>query len=378
MKNSPIALMLLMLLVTVSILASNALGDISLQYQWTLTTSPTTSGSFLYLNDNVKNGNLMAGKIGTGVFEINRSGSFVNSIYTNTASVFGGSIGAMSAASMGDNIYIGKTPNTYGDASTGGIYRFDATGPNAWNTSSLVEVRDTDGNRIGADSLTTNGTYLFTTITNSSDPSFNGDSHQDRVTAYSLNASNQLVQQWQTDVGSNKSIYGLSYGGNGYVYGVDAADGGTGTIWAFDAGTGTATALASYRSPGTDRWNFYTPGAGTFGTAVDGDWLYIVGTGGYLSVFHLDTPASLSGRQDFDIGADLIANGVQSPNKPVALTGVAADNNFLWIAFEADDDYDSPGMNHRVVGYLVPEPGTMALLGLGGLGVLWRRRSRKA
>ncbi len=220
-------------------------------------------------------------------------------------------------------------------------------------------------------SLTTNGSRLFTTITNSSDPAYNGDSHQDRVTAYSVNTSGQLVQEWQTDVGSDKSFFGLSYGGNGYVYGVDAGDGGTGDIWAFDAVTGAATSLGAYQALGTDRWDYYLPGAGTFGTAVDGDNLYIVGTGGYLSVFTLDTPTSLSGQADYDIGADLIANGVNSPADSVALLGVAAHNDFLWISFEADNEYN---MNHRVAGYVIPEPATVGLLALGIGGLLLRRK----
>ena len=107
---------------------------------------------------------------------------------------------------------------------------------------------------------------------------------------------------------------------------------------------------------------------------MDGDQLYIVGTGGYLSVFTLDTPTSLSGQKDYDIGADLIANGVNSPAGSVALLGVAAYNDFLWISFEANDDY--PTMNHRVAGYLVPEPATLALMGLGGVFALIRRRRK--
>jgi len=110
-------------------------------------------------------------------------------------------------------------------------------------------------------------------------------------------------------------------------------------------------------------------------------------------VIHLTTPAfavglfntSLVDRERFDIydGANNLIGSMELPEAivnfggfisdvPIAraeIVGIAPTNGSIYI--------DDLTIGNPVTANPIPEPGTLALLGLGGLGVAWQRRRRK-
>lgn len=371
-------------------------------------------GSLFYLNDSVtSNGNLLAGQIGWGVWEIDKTGNAVNFLQTNTTLGLSGQaigsppIGAKSAVIIGDQVYLGANNH-------GGIARFDATGADAWSTASLsglTELLPTtgpQGNRHHIESIATNATtaptlldaFLFT-----NESQFGED--RGAVHAYSVreqgNSGNfTFDEEWVTDVNdepdvvnANPRFRGLAYGNNGFVYGVDTGDGGAGSVWAFDVTDGTATKVVDYVDPAGTGNSFLgesimlpEPISG-FGVIVRQaqdendvpvDELIIVGSGGFLSTFELTTPTSAdpNSQEDFDIADELnLDQGVDVALYGAALDGGRTDpDHFLWLSFETSDEQN----NRRVAGFAIinPEPSSLAIFAVGTMWLVGRRRSKRA
>lgn len=73
-------------------------------------------------------------------------------------------------------------------------------------------------------------------------------------------------------------------------------------------------------------------------------------------------------------GASVAVNNRQADFYVFEVAGSAGEVIDVYIAGDSWKIYNSAGLTFEAV----PEPGTLALLGLGGLGVLLRRRSRRA
>lgn len=364
-------------------------------------------GSFFYLNDSVNaDGNLLAGQIGWGAWEIDRNGNVVNTMRTNQTLSKNNDptnlgippIGAKSVVEFGNFNFIGVNNEA-------GIARFNLRGPNAWDTASLTPLKTGGDLGFSVESIamaprrTGQGGTPPLLFTNESDPTDNrGTIHAFEVN--NMGGNFELDPFWSTDVTtiSNPSVNidprfnGVAYGGNDFVYAVDTGNGGVGSVWAFDVTDGTATKVTDYVDPkdpdgmgstGTELSFLGEPFQG-FGAIVNQDELFVVGTGGVISVFELTSPITVGDRTDFDIGPALFAAGA-AESTDVALFGIAIDGDgpggaedFLWLSYESADERP----NRRVAGFVLvnPEPGTLGLL-LGALclvGASGRRRAGPA
>ncbi len=373
-------------------------------------------GSFFYLNDSIRAGNLLAGQIGYGVWEIDRTGAAVNVLRTNetlsldnAGEIGNPPIGAKSVASMGPFYFMGASSHA-------GIARFDRLGAEGWSTASLTPLVNVPGS---IESIATDGTLLFT---NESRPGNEGDplgGGRDTIHAYSVtNFANSftLDEVWRADVNStithpdpaieailSPRFRGLSHGGNGFLYGVDNGNGGQGHLWAFDASDGTAYNLAPFEDPRGLGENFltevinagqptpivpteYNAGFGAIRRDAPGDEtdeLLVVTSGGFLRAYDLLDDTTVGDFRDFDMQEILYDAGVlPTPQTRVALFGIAYDETaeFLWLSFQAEGE----GSSRRVAGFdvglgvivpVVPEPAS-ALLLLAAGGMLAARRRK--
>lgn len=356
-------------------------------------------GSFFYLNDSINpDGNLVAGQIGWGVWEIDKAGNAVHMLRTNQDLALGNDpattgnppIGAKSVARIGNSYFVGTNSHA-------GVARFPRVGPDAWDLDGLTDLVNIPG---GIESVATDGVRLFTNeSTNANAGAASGG--RDTVHGFTITSGPAVpfvlaAPAWVTDIGPrpdrvnpNPRFRGLAYGGNGFVYGMDTGDGGSGSIWAFDRLSGAATKVTDYGDPaGPDTINFLGEVNSGFGVIVHHGQLYVVGSGGYLTAFDLTTPTTVSNRRDFNFAQMLFDSGAaESPQ--VALFGAAADgdgpdgdHDFLWLSYESLGERP----NRRIAGFSfefppfsstaphTPEPSS-ALLLAAGIAVMLRRHN---
>ncbi len=359
--------------------------------------NPNRQGSFFYLNDSVNEaGNLLAGQIGWGAWEIDRAGNMVNTMRTNQtlslnnnpANLGTPPIGAKSAVEFGNHVFIGANNH-------GGIARFDLQGPDEWGTASLTPLETATDLGFSVESVTASprqpgqdGTPPLLFVNESSSADSRGAVHAYQVN--NIGSGFELDEFWSSDISSasdntDPRFRGLAYGGNGFVYGIDTGNGGAGSVWAFDVTDGTATKVTDYIDPkddgtGTNLSFLGEPYQG-FGAVVHQDELFVVGTGGTISVFELTDPTTVGDRTDFDLGQALLDAGA-AESTDVALYGIALDGDgpggetdFMWLSYESAGE--TP--NRRVAGFTIvnPEPSTLGLLlGAACLMASSRRRRR--
>ncbi len=331
-------------------------------------------GSLFYLNDNInEDGHLLAGQIGWGAWEINPSGAAVNMIQTNqtltqdnTGVFFDDTtvpigdrsvpIGAKSVVQIGNYNFMAANNHA-------GIARFANQGPGAWdpaatNISGQLELgpngqlrtlTDGAGNAFASESLTVDGSLL---ISNESSSSGN------TARVHAFNVQNflddfTLNHAWTADVTGHPDLVntqprfrGIANGSNGFAYGVDTGNGGSGSVWAFDLTDGTPTKVIDYLDPadttGSDV-SFLGETYQGFASIVHDGELWVAGTGGFISSFDLTSPTSVdpASRVDVDFTQLLVdAGAAEEPADPntdpaVAIYGIAAEGETLWVSYES-------------------------------------------
>jgi len=344
-------------------------------------------GSLFYLNDNLRgNGDLIAGQIGHGVWEIDPDGNVVHSIQTNetlslnNAGAIGDPpIGAKSAFALGSFVYLAANNRA-------GLSRFDRVGPQAWNPNSLLPLRNLPGT---VESIATDGLSRLYSVQATNDDAANPTGGgQDTVTAFELRGlanDFQLVELWKSDVNSTIThpdpqvqaaltprFRGIADGGNGFVYGVDNGNGGAGHIWAFDSSDGTATQVAPFEDPRGlgENWITQVINAGRapddlivpteynagFGAIVRDvpsdpvDELFVVTSGGFLRVYDLLDPTTVGDFRDFDL-EQLLGDAGLLPREDsrVAGFGLAFDelSDTLYLSYQAEGE----GSSRSIAGF---------------------------
>ena len=356
-------------------------------------TPDNRQGSFFYLNDNVNSsGNVLAGQIGWGAWEVDPNGEAENFIKTNqtltkdNTGVFftdtdvpradrSPPIGAKSAVRIGSFNFMATNNNA-------GIARFPAVGAGAWDPTDINpingglrlgpngEVRlleDAAGNLFAAESLATTAQEIPPPVmtplmfTNESGPG----SNTARVHAYEVQSNIvdfTLNHAWTTDVATHPDLVnpdprfrGLAYGENGFVYGVDTGNGGSGSVWAFDITDGAATKVTDFTDADGTGDSFLVAGIDPvsgdpifepiqgFGAMAHEDELWVFGNSGQVSAFDLASPTTVGDRTDLDFGQMLFDAGA-AENPDVAIFGMAADDDTVWVSYESRGE----GSNRRI------------------------------
>ena len=306
---------------------------------WAILIDPTPEwtyapggSNFYYLNGNVDGGTVLAGQISYGGRQVDRDGNQSNSLATSGLLPNGG---AKSLARIGDYYFITNQD--------GGVGRFDATGPNAWNSASWAPPSPpsvVDPGATSPESITTDGTWLFA----------NSDANRDHIYGYSVaNTATDftLTQQWDATLPGGHRVRGLTYDADsGFLYMHNGGDSAGTTLYAIDASDGTVYDMGTHS--GEPR---------VYEVLRYGDELLVFGTSDNMTVYDL--------ANDTTIGAM-----TQQTNLGVGdIYGAAVHGDTLFVAHAGSS----------LSGFAIaPEPASVVLLISGGLALLlmFRRRRR--